>query len=352
MGCYGIGITRLPAAAIEQNHDERGIIWPDAIAPFTVVLCPITPDRFPEVKAGRAALCRAAGAGVDVMLDDRGERPGAMFADWELIGVPHRVTIGDRASRKARWNTSTAVMPPPPKWPRPTSWPMSRAWVWRRAHGLTPGPFASTTDLPSLPLAVRACGWRLSPQQAHAGGQLEEPLIDSVRTALSSAIANQAPPVPEFKDTDRGPPGLPALAGHHERPPEKAQTRVAGAQGVPADRLVRKQTRRAGCLAGAGPDPGGKRLSQIRGLQRRRAGLHAGHAVLDARDRRWRPGKLFHMQTNLRFGCVILRHYLDREKGDLFMTLGRYNGSRGKAPYPNAVFSAQRNWRFEGRAAD
>ncbi|MGV8803945.1 MAG: proline--tRNA ligase [Polaromonas sp.] len=97
MGCYGIGITRLPAAAIEQNHDERGIIWPDAIAPFTVVLCPITPDRFPDVKAAADKLYgELLAAGVDVILDDRGERPGAMFADWELIGVPHRVTIGDR----------------------------------------------------------------------------------------------------------------------------------------------------------------------------------------------------------------------------------------------------------------
>ncbi len=97
MGCYGIGITRLPAAAIEQNHDERGIIWPDAIAPFTVVLCPISPDRFPEVKAAAEKLHEELlAAGVDVILDDRGERPGAMFADWELIGVPHRVTIGDR----------------------------------------------------------------------------------------------------------------------------------------------------------------------------------------------------------------------------------------------------------------
>lgn len=97
MGCYGIGITRLPAAAIEQNHDERGIIWPDAIAPFTVVLCPISPDRFPEVKAAAEKLHEELlAAGIDVILDDRGERPGAMFADWELIGVPHRVTIGDR----------------------------------------------------------------------------------------------------------------------------------------------------------------------------------------------------------------------------------------------------------------
>jgi prolyl-tRNA synthetase len=97
MGCYGIGITRLPAAAIEQNHDERGIIWPDAIAPFTVVICPISPDRFPEVQAAADKMhAELLAAGVDVILDDRGERPGAMFADWELIGVPHRVTVGDR----------------------------------------------------------------------------------------------------------------------------------------------------------------------------------------------------------------------------------------------------------------
>ena len=97
MGCYGIGITRLPAAAIEQNHDARGIIWPDALAPFTVVLCPISPDRFPDVKAAADRLYeQLLAAGVDALLDDRCERPGAMFADWELIGVPHRVTIGDR----------------------------------------------------------------------------------------------------------------------------------------------------------------------------------------------------------------------------------------------------------------
>jgi len=85
------------AAAIEQNHDARGIIWPDALAPFTVVLCPISPDRFPEVKAAADKLYGdLLAAGVDVILDDRGERPGAMFADWELIGVPHRVNIGDR----------------------------------------------------------------------------------------------------------------------------------------------------------------------------------------------------------------------------------------------------------------
>ncbi len=103
MGCYGIGITRLPAAAIEQNHDERGIIWPDAIAPFTVVVCPIGMDRSAEVQRAAEALYDALIAqGVDAILDDRGERPGAMFADWELIGVPHRVVISDRGLKEGQ----------------------------------------------------------------------------------------------------------------------------------------------------------------------------------------------------------------------------------------------------------
>ncbi len=97
MGCYGIGVTRILGAAIEQSHDARGIIWPAAIAPFAAVICPIGYDRSPEVKAAADALHDALqAAGIDVMLDDRGERPGAMFADWELVGVPQRVVISDR----------------------------------------------------------------------------------------------------------------------------------------------------------------------------------------------------------------------------------------------------------------
>ncbi len=101
MGCYGIGITRLPAAAIEQNHDERGIIWPDAIAPFTVVICPIGMGRSEAVKTEAEKLYgELLALGVDVILDDRDERPGAMLADWELIGVPHRVVLGDRGLKE------------------------------------------------------------------------------------------------------------------------------------------------------------------------------------------------------------------------------------------------------------
>ena len=97
MGCYGIGVTRILGAAIEQNHDERGIVWPDAIAPFTVAICPIGYERSADVKAAADQLHEELMAlGVDVVLDDRGERPGAMFADWELIGIPHRVVLSDR----------------------------------------------------------------------------------------------------------------------------------------------------------------------------------------------------------------------------------------------------------------
>ncbi|RQO72833.1 proline--tRNA ligase [Aquitalea sp. FJL05] len=103
MGCYGIGVTRILGAAIEQNHDDKGIIWPDSLAPFNVVICPVGYDRSAEVKAAADNLYAALLAkGVDVIIDDRGERPGAMFADWELIGAPHRVTIGDRGLKEGK----------------------------------------------------------------------------------------------------------------------------------------------------------------------------------------------------------------------------------------------------------
>jgi prolyl-tRNA synthetase len=97
MGCYGIGVSRILGAAIEQNFDERGIIWPESIAPFEIVLCPMGYDRSDAVREQADKLyAQLVEAGVDVILDDRGERPGVMFADWELIGVPHRVVLSDR----------------------------------------------------------------------------------------------------------------------------------------------------------------------------------------------------------------------------------------------------------------
>ncbi|MFT3664355.1 proline--tRNA ligase [Piscinibacter sp.] len=103
MGCYGIGVTRILGAAVEQGHDERGIVWPDAMAPFSAVICPIGYERSAEVKATADALhAELEALGIDVMLDDRGERPGAMFADWELIGIPHRLVISERGLKEGR----------------------------------------------------------------------------------------------------------------------------------------------------------------------------------------------------------------------------------------------------------
>jgi prolyl-tRNA synthetase len=97
MGCYGIGVSRIVGAAIEQNNDEKGIIFPLSMAPFEVVICPIGMDKSEAVKSAAEKLyadCKQAG--IDVLLDDRGERPGVMFAESELIGIPHRIVIGDR----------------------------------------------------------------------------------------------------------------------------------------------------------------------------------------------------------------------------------------------------------------
>ena len=194
--------------------------------------------------------------------------------------------------------------------------------------------------------AVAGLGWMLLGGRAHAGGQLEEPLADSVRTALSSAIHNSAPPIPQFADID-------------------ARLKYLRWLGAMSSRLLRRQ-----------PDWTERReFLQTVWYETKRAGLDTtlvlGLIQVESAFRKFAvsrvgargymqvmpfwtrvigdgdPGVLFHMQTNLRFGCVILRHYIDRERGDLYMALGRYNGSRGKPQYPNAVFAAARNWAFE-----
>ena len=118
MGCYGVGVTRVLGAAIEQCFDDRGIVWPVTIAPFQVVICPMGYDRSDAVRETSDRLhAELQAAGIEVILDDRGERPGAMFADWELIGVPYRVVIGDRGLKEgnlefqARTDTEATVVP-------------------------------------------------------------------------------------------------------------------------------------------------------------------------------------------------------------------------------------------------
>jgi soluble lytic murein transglycosylase-like protein len=180
---------------------------------------------------------------------------------------------------------------------------------------------------------------------AQAGAQIEEPLADAVRTALSAAIANKAPPVPDFTDTEARLKYLRWLGAMSERLKKKKpewQVRKEFLQ------TVWYESKRAGLETSLVLG-----LIQVESNFRKFAVSSVGARgymqvmpfwtrVIGDGD----PARLFHMQTNLRFGCVILRHYLDRERGDLFMTLGRYNGSRGKDPYPNAVLSARRQWEF------
>ena len=101
MGCYGIGVSRVVAAAIEQNHDDNGILWPDAIAPFQIALVPIGYGKSDKVRETMDRLySELVHAGFDVLLDDRDERPGVIFADMDLIGIPHRLVVGDKGLAK------------------------------------------------------------------------------------------------------------------------------------------------------------------------------------------------------------------------------------------------------------
>ena len=180
---------------------------------------------------------------------------------------------------------------------------------------------------------------------AKAGAQIEEPLADSVRVALRSAVAHGAPPVPVFASTDAQLRNQRWLGTIGQRPtgrkPEP-QVRQEFLQ------TVWYESKRAALDVSLVMG-----LIQVESAFRKFAISSAGARgymqvmpfwtrVIGDGD----PSRLFHLQTNLRYGCVILRHYLDMERGDLFMALGRYNGSRGRPEYPNAVFAARRQWEF------
>ena len=199
--------------------------------------------------------------------------------------------------------------------------------------------------------ALAGAGTWLLGDAAHAGAQVEEPLADSVRTALTSAIASSAPPVPEFLDIDARLKYLRWLGAMSHR--LKARK---------ADWNERKdflqtawyESRRAGLEPGLVLG-----LVQVESAFRKFAVSPAGARGYMQVMPFWTrligngdPSSLFHMQTNLRFGCVILRHYLEREGGDLYYALGRYNGSRGRPAYPNAVFGASRHWEWKDRSAE
>ncbi len=198
-----------------------------------------------------------------------------------------------------------------------------------------------------LQTAMGLGGMLLLPRPAMAGRQIEEPLIDSVRTALSSAIHNTAPPIPEFPDTESRLKYLRWLGVQSEKLKKKKPEWEVRRDFLQA---VWYESQRAGLDVALVLG-----LIQVESNFRKYAvsivGARGYMQVMPFWTRAigdGDAGKLFHMQTNLRFGCVILRHYVNIEKGDLFMALGRYNGSRGKPPYPNAVLAAKKLWEFAG----
>jgi soluble lytic murein transglycosylase-like protein len=196
-----------------------------------------------------------------------------------------------------------------------------------------------------VPVLAGAAGiaWRTP---ARAGAQIEEPLADSVRNVLSAAIASSTPPVPEFRDTESRLSYLRWLGAMSQR---LARRKPDWQERREFLQTVWYESRRAGLdtqlVLG---------LIQVESAFRKfavsRVGARGYMQIMPFWTRvigNGDPSSLFHMQTNLRFGCVILRHYLDRERGDLYMALGRYNGSRGQPQYPNAVFAAAKNWQFQ-----
>ena len=184
------------------------------------------------------------------------------------------------------------------------------------------------------------------PRAAFAGAQVEEPLADAVRSALAAAIADAAPPKPTFTDFYQKLAylrWLGAMSDRLRRQKAELVTRIEFLQ------TLWYESKRAGLepalLLG---------LVQVESNFRKYAISIAGARGYTQVMPFWArtigdgdAGRLFHMQTNLRFGSVILRHYLDRERGDLFLALGRYNGSRGRPEYPNAVFAARRQWEYD-----
>ena len=210
---------------------------------------------------------------------------------------------------------------------------------------VAPAPVAGLTRRAGLIRLAGGLGVLSCAPYAWAGGQIEEPLIDSVRTALTSAIQNAAPPIPEFANTEARLQYLHWLGAMSERLKKKKPDWDVRREFL---QTVWYESKRSGLDVAlvlglvqvesnfrkfAVSSVGARGYMQVMPFWTRQIG--DGDA-----------GKLFHMQTNLRFGCVILRHYLDIERGDLFMALGRYNGSRGKAAYPDAVLGAKRLWEF------
>jgi hypothetical protein len=244
MGCYGIGVTRIVGAAIEQNHDERGIIFPRAIAPFDVAIAPVGYGKSQSVRdAADKLYAELKAAGLDVLLDDRDERPGVMFADLELIGVPHRVTIGERGLKEGTVEYQERRDAAAVKVPLAEIGSFMRERLRRVKQGFI---------LFALLLVAGS---------ASAGAQKYEPLAASVQAALHCGGPDRRPPTVPFGVRSRRSTGWKRC-----RAAGQAHAQPGKPSGVPARGALRGHARRAGPATGARTDPGRKRLQEVRGV--------------------------------------------------------------------------------------
>ena len=321
MGCYGIGVSRIVAAAIEQNHDDNGIIWPEAIAPFQVAIVPINMHKSELVKETCEALYeKLSSAGYEVLfMDEAKARLGGMLADVELIGIPHRIVIGDRGleggtveyrNRREPENQHIAM----DKLDDFISENISNKYLISALLLLilsAPGHFAlaAVTEVPE-PSLVQAL--KTAASAAHS--------FDNAYDAEVWLVGKDRPLAKIIKDPQQRLNLLKLI--HAEASLAQLQPEIVLALIEVESRFDSYAVSSAGAMG----------MMQIMPFWKKEIG---------------RPNdNLIDIQTNLRYGCTILRYYLDKEKGRLADALARYNGSYGQYWYAERVLDAwAKNWR-------
>jgi soluble lytic murein transglycosylase-like protein len=329
MGCYGIGVTRIVAAAIEQNHDEKGIIWPEPIAPFQVVLVPLNQHKSPRVREVADRLyAELTEAGIEVLYDDRDARPGVKFADAELLGIPHRIVVGDRGleagkleyrGRRDAESTEFAL--------DDAIRSFARAWVAKAGASLKAQALGRTRVL----LALAAL---LPVGVAHADQQQDPELKAVVQQAIGEAecFTDHYDSAVWYMLME---PRLRKIVKEKDERLEilkqvYCETHRAGQARLPPGLVMGVIEWRAASSVTPSPPPRRSGLMQVMPFWPEKLGM--------------RRYELVRVAPNIRMGCAILRFYLQYEHNDVRKALARYNGSIGRRDYPDKVIYAWTRW--------
>ena len=326
MGCYGIGVTRIVAAAIEQNHDERGIIWPEPIAPFQVVLVPLNLQKSPRVRSAADALyAELCAAGIDVLYDDRDARPGVKFADAELLGIPHRVVIGERGLDAGTLEYRHRRATDSEDFPQHAALEFIRS----RLQPAQLGANAHRSRGPAVAARLRAARAALPRPgpPAHAPAQRDPELREVVQQAISQAqcFADQYDSAVWYTLME---PKLRRYVKDDKERLEILQTvyceaHRSGASVLPPGLIMAVLDVESGFDRWAVSSAGAVGLMQVMPFWPEQLGM--------------RRYELTRITANLHMGCAILRFYLDSERRDVRRALERYNGSIGRRDYPDRV---------------